>query len=390
MKIAQVFNKYRTEYGGEVAIVERTTCLLRTNGHDVLSVEKSSQVIRTTRQRIVAFGSSIYSFSAGRQFDLLMRHYKPDVVHVHNLYPLFSPSILVATKRLGIPAVMTIHNQLMTCPVGTHYAHYRVCDKCKEGTAVWCVRYNCAANAAKSINYAPRFSVSRRLRLLVKNTDHFIVQTADAKADVADAGVPVERITVAPNGVAIPEEEADPRKGTYCLFLGRLIHQKGAETLVQAANFVPDIPIKIAGDGPEEEALINGAPANVEFVGRANEMRRDALYRGARIVVFPSQGYESLGLVVLEALSYGVPVLSSQIRGPDSIIQDGKTGIFFEPGSASDLAQKLDSLWKQPETCHSLGAAGRALVSRHYSEEVYYRRLVGVYEGVCNRSKTIS
>jgi glycosyltransferase involved in cell wall biosynthesis len=94
----------------------------------------------------------------------------------------------------------------------------------------------------------------------------------------------------------------------------------------------------------------------------------------------PSKWYEMFGLVLLEGMVAGIPVIASNLGGIPEIVADGATGLLFRPGDAEDLAGKMQFLWENPEYARALGQAGREQALENYSEGVYYQRLLAVYE----------
>jgi glycosyltransferase involved in cell wall biosynthesis len=111
-----------------------------------------------------------------------------------------------------------------------------------------------------------------------------------------------------------------------------------------------------------------------------------AFYQGARFLVVPSMWFEGCPLVVSEAMSHGLPVIASRIGGLPEFVEDGVTGLLFEPGNVAELAEQIRTLWENPDLCRRLGEAGRRKAEREYNEEVYYRSLISIYEQAIERN----
>ncbi len=381
MKLLQIYNQYRSLCGGEETVVHRTAALVEKHGGRTTLIMRSSRGLENSLTgKFRAACSGIYNADAYREITEAIRRDRPDVVHAHNLYPLFSPSVLVACRRAAVPVVLSLHNHMLTCPNVDHLYHGQICERCTGGSEYWCMVRNCRRNFLESTAYAARSMVARKLRLFHNNVTLFVALTKFAKQRLIDAGFDARKICVLPNMVDVDSQPVDPADGQYVAFAGRLSREKGIETLLAAATRMPDVPVRLAGDGPLLDCLTEQAPASTTLLGRLNGQSMTAFYRGARFVVLPSTCFEMCPLVVSEAMSHGLPVVASRIGGNPELVDDGATGLLFEPGNAADLADKIWTLWNDPELCRRLGRAGREKAVRQYGEEVYYRRLTEIYD----------
>jgi glycosyltransferase involved in cell wall biosynthesis len=385
MRLLQVYNNYRSGGGGETVVVRQTKDILHKHGHSVRMLARDSRTIVTLRHKLEAFANGLYSWEAKREISDIIEKDRPNVVHVHNLYPFFSPSVLVACRQQSVPVVMTLHNYALTCPELRHLRAGAVCERCLGGREHWCVLHNCRDNIFESVGYALRAAASRKLRLFVENVTLFIALTNFAKHRLLNAGFEDNHIVVIPNAVSLPESAVDPSTGAYAAFVGRLSPEKGISTLLIAARRT-GLPLRIAGDGPMSPLLVRQAPKNVEFVGKLDRMAIRTFYRSARFIVVPSQWFEGFPLVIAEAMSHGIPVIASKIGGLPEIVEDGVTGILSEPGNAEDLAAKMQMLWENPDLCRQMGRAGRQKVMREYTEDTYFQNLMAVYQTAIQRS----
>ncbi len=380
MKVLQVHNRYRLR-GGEDAVVEATLDLLRRRGDAGLLFDKhSDEAARGLPARVRAVFSGIYSVSARREMERLLEAERPDVVHAHNLYPLLSPSVLVAARRAGVPVVMTCHNYRLVCPIAVHFVRGSVCERCAGGREYWCLLRDCRGNRIESAVYALRGMATRRLGLFLKNITLFLSISEFLKRRLVAAGVPEDRIAVVPNMIPLPETGTDAAQGAYAGFAGRASEEKGIPVLLEAARLLPHVPVRIAGHGPLLSALRQDAPENVTFPGMMSREGLTAFYRGARFLVVPSVWYETFGLVAVEAMSHGVPVIAARIGGLQELVTDGVSGFHFAPGDAADLAEKMGLLWRDPELCARMGRAAREEAAEKFSEAVHYAKLVAAYE----------
>ncbi len=394
MKVFQVYNEQRNRFGGEPVVIDATMRLLAQNGHEPRMVMKSSRVLENSiLKRLSASWGGVYNIRVNQEMRRLLKKDRPNVVHVHNLYPMFSPSILVACRREGVPVVMTVHSHILTCPTWYHLYKGSVCEACVGGHEYRCVLKNCRNNILESAAYALRSSVARRFRLFHDNVNVLIVMTAFAKRKLLQAGFREDQIAVVPNPASVRDAATNPSAGQYVAFAGRMSPEKGVDILLSAAERMPNVPFKVAGDGPLLSEMMARAPANVEFLGRLGPDELREFYGKSQLVVVPSVWFEQFPIVVLEAMARGLPVIASRIGGLPEIVEEGITGSLFEPGNPEDLVQQVRGLWEDPELCNRMGRAGRQKVIREYTEDAYYHNLMAVYQTAIHRlrnSATVS
>ena len=309
----------------------------------------------------------------------LIQAESPDIAHVHNVFPQLTPSVLNACKRAGVPVVLHCHDYRLTCPVTSHLHDLKVCDRCRGGREYWCALNNCRGDIPESVAYAIRHAVVRAFRLVTDNVTLFVVLSEFAKHHLVNRGFREEQIVVLRNPVLLPESAVDPSGGEYAAFVGRLVPEKGTDTLLAAAAWLPELPIRLAGSGPLMPRLVKSAPGNVTFAGHLNRENLVQFYKKARFLVIPSRWFEMCPLVISEGMSYGLPVVASRIGGLPELVEEHVTGLLFEPGNSEDLASKMELLWKNPQLCRQMGKAGRQKAFLEYSEELYYKRLMAIY-----------
>lgn len=379
MKVLQVHNQYRFD-GGENVMYQSIVRLLRKNGHEVCVFERNSKDLRGLDGKIQALTEGVYSRSARKSVAVLLKKERPDIVHVHNLYPLISPSVLVACREAQLPVVMTCQNYRSTCPISYHFRKGSVCELCCGGREFWCVLKNCRESLPESIGYALRNAAARKWRLFGDNVTLYVPPTEFVKRRAVEAGLPADRIVVVPNVISAPDSGSYASgDGNYVAYAGRISPEKGIDTLLASAHRT-GLPVRLAGDYSSMPGIVKTAPASAQFIGYLNSTQLNGFYRDARFLVVPSVWFEPFGLVAAEAMSRGLPVIASKMGGLSEIIEDGVTGLLFEPGNVEDLAAKMKLLWESPSMCRQMGMAGRRKAIREYSEDVYYKRLMEVYK----------
>ncbi len=379
MKIALIHNAYGKVSGEEVVIDELIRLLIE-RGHEIVRFSRSSEEILESRiGQLKALFTGIYNPSERRRFRAFLQEELPDVVHVHNVFPLISPAVLPECTKLGVPLVMTIHNFRLVCPNGLLMCRKEVCHRCLGGKEWQCLFRNCEANLVKSFGYMLRTLVARKKRFFLDHVDRFIALTSFHKELLSKEGLPAERTDVIPNPVSIDAFSGTKPDGDYVLFLGRLAPEKGIDTLLEAAQKLSDVSFKLVGNYNRLPGVEDRCPPNVELVGAVGRDQLETLYLNARMFVLPSVCYEGFPTVLLEAMSYRLPVLCSRIGGLPDIIEDGKNGLLFEPGNSSDLTEKIDRVWNNPEDSAGMGLSGKEKLLSEYGANALLDRVLDSY-----------
>jgi len=386
LSVAIVHNDYG-KLSGEEMVIEKLAALLVERGISVRRFSRSSAEIEDKLSgKAAAFFSGIHNPFAAKAFEEFLKINRPDVVHIHNLYALISPSILPVCKDFGVPVVMTVHNFRLVCPNGLLLSHGEICHRCLSGREYWCVLRNCENSLFKSTGYALRTAAARILRRYYDHVDHFLCLSSFQKDLLVREGLPAERITVLPNPMSLPGgASSSSGSGDYVAYIGRISPEKDILTLVEAASRLGDVPFKFAGSFYRMPEVPKQKPNNCDFLGQLNAEDLNQFYHDARMVVFATRCYEGFPTVLLEAMSYGLPIICSRIGGLPEIVDDGVTGLLYEPCNVADLTEKIQTLWQDPSLCRKLGEAGRQKLQEEYAADRLLDRLLGIYESVIQK-----
>lgn len=326
---------------GENRVVLDEVRLLREHGHTVVdwlpSVPSSSL---TSASRAAA--SAVWSFSAAAHVRELVRTSRADLVHVHNLYPNLSPSVL---RSVDVPVVMTLHNYRMHCLPGTFLRDGRVCEKCLGASPLPGIRHRCYRSSASASTVMATSLMVHRAAHSFENVTRFAAVSHFLGRKHVSAGLPSSRLVVKPNFSWPTRRRVGP--GRYFLFLGRLTEEKGLRTLIESWRRVRATCI-IAGEGALREELERIASPNVRFLGSINPHEVDELLRDARALIVPSIWYEGHPRAILEALAAGVPVIASDIGGLPEVVRSDVTGILVPPGDVDALTRAAERLLSDP------------------------------------------
>lgn len=377
IRILLAHNAYQHK-GGEDTVVEAEIALLRAHGHAVETYFRSNDDVAGMSSLALA-RDTLWSPQTSHDLVKQIGRFQPDVIHVHNTFPLISPSLYWAAERAGVPVVQTLHNFRLMCLNGLFLRAGKVCEDCMghlpwRGVARACYRESHAASAA----LAGMLALHRGLGTYQNKVARYIALNGFCRDKFIEGGLPAERVVVKPNFVDFAAPEPLARAGL--LFVGRLSVEKGVATLAAAMALLPDAALRVAGEGPEA-GLLDGVAGVARLGSLAGEAVRQEMSRAAALVV-PSIWYENFPRTIVEAFACGLPVIASRIGALADIVTDGETGLLFEPGNPRDLADKLAWAQAHPEQMAAMGRTARAQYEAEFSAEVNYRRLMDIYAGV--------
>ena len=302
-----------------------------------------------------------------------VRHFRPDVVHFHNTFPLMSPAVYYAARREGVAVVQTLHNYRLLCPNALFFRDGRICEDCLHKAAPLpavvhaCYRGSRPANAAVMV----MLTVHRIAHTYDRAVDAYIALTAFARGKFVDAGFPADKIHVKPNFV-YPDPVVGNGAGGYAIFVGRLSPEKGLKTLLTAWESLDGkIPLKIVGDGPMAPYVreMAGRLKGVEWLGHRPIAETYELIGDARFLVFPSEWYETFGRVAIEAFGKGTPVLASDLGAMSELVDDGRTGLLFRAANAQSLADAVLQLADNPDRLANMRQVARSEFEAKYTAD---------------------
>lgn len=377
-----VHNRYQ-QPGGEDAVVQSEAALLESRGHRVLRHERHNEELHgLPRWRGAA--QALWSATTTRELDRLIAEQGPDIVHVHNTWPLVSPSVFQAARRQGLPVVLTLHNARLVCPQALMLRDGRPCTDC-VGRLPWRgVVHRCYRDSAmETALVAAVTQLHRLLGTWAGQVSRYIALSEFARALFIRGGLPAERIVVKPHFVdSLPETDpADPaepaRRGL--LFVGRLAEEKGLRLLAQAADALPvGERITVIGDGPLRAAL--QSHPRLLLLGALPAPEVQAHMRRAQALVLPSLVFEMFPRTLVEAAACALPVLAANHGPMPELIQQAQTGLLFEPGDPAALGAAMRRVLDRPQDARLWGRAARLHQRTHWSADANYRQLSQLYE----------
>jgi glycosyltransferase involved in cell wall biosynthesis len=293
---------------------------------------------------------------------------------------MISPAIYWACHQAGVPVVQTLHNYRLLCSGANLYRGGHVCEQCLTGSLWRGILYGCYRESrAATAAVAAMLGTHRALGTWTDKVNAYIALSSFSRNKFIAGGVPADKIWLKPNFVH-PDPGAAAGVGEYALFAGRLCVEKGVRTLLSAWRTLGgSIPLRIVGTGPLETELRQDAGDNVVFTGALPRDQVMSQMRSARFVVCPSEIYENFPMTIAEAYACGVPVLASRLGAMQDVVDDHRTGLLFQAGSARDLAAKAAWAWSQPDKMRQMGKNARSEYVKKYTAAASYRLLMEIY-----------
>lgn len=393
-------NKFFFRNGGSETVMFQERDFLLRNGHEVVDFSMrdarnlpSAQEKHFVGNRSYAGGgagrlaklkdalSFVHSPEAVRNISRLIAETKPDLVHCHNIYHQLTPSIIGAARKQGVPVVLTLHDYKPVCPTYNRLQNGKPCSDCLDGDFSHVLRNRCAEGSLGKSALLYAEAVAQRFMGSYEDVNAFIAPSRFMRESIAHR-VPDERIRLLYNGIDTNEVRGSGADEGYVLFLGRLVREKGVETLLKAhANSSAGWRLVVAGTGPLGDVLKAQHKPDI-FAGHlAGDVLKETIDRAA-VVVVPSEWYENCPMSVLEAMAYSKPVVGSRMGGIPELVEDGKTGLLFDAGNVNELTAVLDKLMASAELRKQMGKAARQRVEAGFSLDRHNAGLMDIYQSV--------
>jgi glycosyltransferase involved in cell wall biosynthesis len=374
VRVLIAHNAYQ-QRGGEDSVVDDEVALLRGRGAEVELMQLHNDDI-ADMGRAELLSRTLWSRPAAQHMTARCAAFRPDVVHVHNSFPLMSPAIHWAAQAAGVPVVQTLHNFRLLCPQAMLLREGKVCEDC-VGRLPWrgAVRGCYRGSKAQSAVLAGMLTLHRGLGTWQRRVNRFVALNDFCRAKFVEGGLPAQRVVVKPNFVDLPAPAEAPRDGL--LFVGRLSPEKGLDVLAAAAR-QSGVPVKVVGSGPMQASL--AAEPALQMLGPQPMPAVLAHMRAARALVMPSVWYENFPRTLVEAWASGLPVIASRLGAMADLIEDGVTGLLFEAGNAASLAERLQWAQAHPDALAEMGRRARSHYEAHYTADRNHAQLMSIYQ----------
>ncbi len=400
-------NKYNYRFSGTEVYLFELMDLMRAQGHDVALFSMANERGETTAydrhfvpfidfkgestpwQRVRQAGHAIYSTEARRRLRAIIREFQPDVAHVRNIYHHLSPSILWELKAQGIPVIYHINDFKLLCPSYNLVSEGESCEDCKGGAFWHALGSPCYPGMGARFALTAEAYAHHWLGTYRKCVDLFLAPSQFVRDKFVEHGWDGGKFSVLQHfqsARAIP-----PKSGADAplLYFGRLSAEKGVGDLLRAMKQLPDMHLRIAGDGPQKDELQRMANrlglANVEFLGHVDAAQRDSLIAESRFTLLPSHAYETLGKTILESYALARPVIATDIGSRRELVRQGETGFLYRCGDIGQLTSSIRMLSETSGLAERMGRVGRELVIREHAPEAHYQKMCQFYADLTRR-----
>lgn len=393
MKILLV-NKFYYRRGGDCIYMLNLEQLLKAHGHEVAVFAMDypenldtpwKKYFPKNMSKLMAFTRPFGAHEVKSTFKKLLDDFKPDVVHLNNVHTQLSPVMAELAHQRGIKVVWTLHDYKLLCPRYDCLKNGKtICETCFSGDKKACLDNKCMKGSKLASFIGYKEAVTWNRERLEACTDVFICPSQFMADKMVQGGFSKSKMQTLCNFIDVEkckfsstdgtdytdDVELLPKKEDYYCFIGRLSHEKGAKTLIEAANQLP-YKLVIIGGGPLMEELKSVAHTNIKFVGFKQWDDIKQLVGKARFSVIPSEWYENNPLSVIEAQCLGTPVLGANIGGIPEL-----TDYTFSSGNIADLRLKIEKMWNSKLDYQQIASDAQ----HRYDAETYYDKLINIYK----------
>lgn len=384
-------NKFYYRRGGDCIYMLNLEKLLKAHGHDVAVFAMDypenldtpwKKYFPKNMSKLMAFTRPFGSHEVKSKFKKLLDDFKPDVVHLNNVHTQLSPVMAELAQQRGIKVVWTLHDYKLLCPRYDCLKNGNtICETCFKGDKKACLDNKCMKGSKLASFIGFKEAIVWNRERLEASTDVFICPSQFMADKMVQGGFSKSKMQTLCNFIDVEkckfsstdgtdDVELLPKKEDYYCFIGRLSHEKGAKTLIEAANQLP-YKLVIIGGGPLMDELKSVAHTNIEFVGFKQWDDIKQLVGKTRFSVIPSEWYENNPLSVIEAQCLGTPVLGANIGGIPEL-----TDYTFSSGNIADLKTKIEKMWNSEFDYQQIASDAQ----HRYDAETYYDKLINIYK----------
>ncbi len=388
MRILLVHNRYRSAMpSGENRVVDQEGEALAAVGHKVRRFTRESDEISqwSLLKKASLPARTIWNWESFHDLKAVLGEYQPEVVHVHNTFPLLSAAVLHACRDAGVPVVATMHNYGLACANRAFFRDGAVCHDCANRRPVSAVLHGCFRDSrAATLPVAVAMTAHRRAwRSLVSA---YILISASQRDLLHGVGLPEDRVFVRYNLIT-RRDRLQTAPEPMVVYAGRLDEIKGVRLLMAGWDRYregagePGLRLAIAGAGTldgEVTAWASTRPS-VVLTGALSSAECAGLISRARAVLLPSAWEETFGLVAIEAMAVGVPPIAAGHGSFPELITPGVDGTLFDPGDPAALGRAIADVERNPEQYATYGEQARKTYEQRFDPERNLEELLEIY-----------
>lgn len=381
-----LINDFVEEIGGIEVICSKIKPLLEGKGHEVMLIGGHYE-----QNSIKRFINGFFNFKLYNVIKKAANDYQPDIIHIHSMYFIF-PYFLYSLKRLNVPIIITIHGfSHSICP--QLWMMYRMKMPCVYGFDMRCLLHRCHPK----INIFYRVILWIKLYMLrrtQKETANLFISPSKSLAEWIERSLDINNVLVLPNFWNLKDDStgrfvADGTKDI--LYVGRLGREKGIDYLIKSLPSVtglhPEARLIIVGDGPMDKdlkALVSRLSIDDKVIFRRYINHDDLakLYSQSFIFVAPSLCMESFGITIIEAMSQGIPVITTSIGAQAELVNEGVNGYLVNPGDVGDLTNKICAFFDMNPSTYKAMCAEAKRFSERFTADAHIDSLDKIYKEI--------
>jgi len=389
MKVLMCHNYYR-DRGGEDFVFEYETNLLQRKGYDVVLYCKHNKSINNFIKKVGVFLNFFFSFNTFKEVKKIIKKEKPDIAHIHNIFPLISPSIYFVLKRYKIPIIQTIHNFRFFCSNGLCLKGGKICTRCKINRFSNILNF-CSNKKLYDFFLSVVIYLIRKFKIYDKLIYYYIAPSIFIRNKMIKCGIDKKKIIIKRNSLKkenfIKKDITKKVNGKYNYFTyaGRLSKEKGVMNLLKIFRKINNAELKILGDGPLKneikEYVYNNKLRKIELLGFVEGDQKIGILKKSLATIIPSIWFENCPLVLIESQMYGVPVIVNNIGALPEYITHGFNGFIYsgleelEDIIKNIYSMEIDDYLKIRRNCLNS-------YNKFFDEEKNFRILDNIYKKI--------
>jgi glycosyltransferase involved in cell wall biosynthesis len=383
LNILFIHNRYQYR-GGEDTTLLMEKEILEAHGHQTRTLEFDNDNIGSVLSKIKTGIGAFYNVASANRVTREIARFRPDVIHIHNLFFNASPAVLFSARKMNIPVVMTVQNFRLVCANALLLRDNQVCELCiQKRFPLHGIKYKCyRSSAIESALVVAVTGIHKSLHTWQKKINRIIVPSHFMKDKLAASSLkPASGQLVVKANFVGDNFSGNTGREDFYLFVGRLSKEKGIHVLLQPFLQETGLRLVIAGDGPEKEYVldaIKNAPG-ISYVGLQDKKAVLQLMQKCKALLFPSIWYEGQPLSILEAFSTGTPVIASRLGVMTELIEDGINGYHFAAGDAADLKRCIGQFEQNITGRQAFYENARQSYLTRYSPGIHYDAVINIY-----------
>lgn len=397
-------NKFHWMKGGSETYYFGLGKMLKEHGHEVAYFSmKDEKNIKTgdkeyfveasnmNSKNITKALSVIYNKQNKKKMEEALDEFKPDIVHLNNFQRQLSASIIDPCIERNIPIVFTAHDVQAICPaILMMDSNKNICEDCMNHKYMNCIKKKCIKNSTlKSILGAYENRYYYKKHIYTNKINYIITPSNFYKGKFIEDGISKDKIDYIHNFIDMNEYDIKTEDEGYALYFGRLSREKGILNLINAFAKTKKGNLYIAGTGPEEEKIKeiiknNKIEDRVKLLGFLNKDEMREATRKAKFIVIPSIWYENCPYSAIETQAIGKPIIGANIGGIPELVKNKENGLIYKYDDIDELTDKLNLLFENDKLVKEYSKKAKEYAKKEYSIEVYYKKLINIYENIIN------